>query len=536
VDVQALPVLTRLGRTSCGTEGEPPAGPPARRRPVQRLEERFLFETVLADLSARFTNLPADQVDGAVEAALRLVLESFGLDRATLCQLAEDENTLAVTHCRASPGAEEVQRLVTQDEAPGTLQRVLRGEAVACSGPEGMVTFPLAVGEAGAFGALAFGTMSAERAWPEGQVQRLRLVALVFANALGRQRAAWQLRQALAEVKQLKDRLQQEHVCPRQEVKLRHDHERIIGQGKAITRVLSQVEQVAGTDATVLLLGETGTGKELLAAAIHNLSPRRDRAMVKVNCAALPATLVESELFGREKGAYTGALSRQVGRFEMAHGSTIFLDEVGDLPAEVQVKLLRVLQEGTLEHLGSPRTVRVNVRVIAATNRDLTRAVREGRFREDLFYRLNVFPVTVPPLRERREDIPLLVWAFVEEFARTLGKAVRAVARESMEALQNYPWPGNVRELRNIIERAMITSTGPTLHVALPGAADAVAARSMALEDVEREHILHALALTGWRVRGQDGAAALLRVKPTTLESRMARLGIRRPGRGSRSE
>jgi transcriptional regulator with GAF, ATPase, and Fis domain len=242
---------------------------------------------------------------------------------------------------------------------------------------------------------------------------------------------------------------------------------------------------------------------------------------------------VESELFGREKGAYTGALSKQIGRFEFANNSTIFLDEIGDLPPEIQVKLLRVLEDGELEHLGSPRSIKVNVRVIAATNRDLGQAVREGRFREDLFYRLNVFPITVPPLRERREDIPLLVWALVEEFAKVLGKTIRAIARESMEALERYSWPGNVRELRNIIERAMITSTGPTLGIALPGIGASAAAQSMALEDVERAHILRALELTHWRVRGKDGAAELLRLKPTTLESRMARLGLRRPKKSS---
>jgi PAS domain S-box-containing protein len=360
-----------------------------------------------------------------------------------------------------------------------------------------------------------------------------RLVLSIVRDITERKQAEEAVRQALLEVRRLKDQLQAENVYLREEIRAALNFGAIIGQSAAIKRVLRQAEQVAGTDATVLLLGETGTGKELLASAIHHLSPRRDRPMVKVNCAALPATLVESELFGREKGAYTGALSKQAGRFELAHGSTIFLDEVGDLPPEVQVKLLRVLQEGTLEHLGSPKPIQVNVRVIAATNRDLAQAVRDGRFREDLFYRLNVFPITVPPLREHPEDIPLLVWAFVEEFARTLGKTIRAIARESMEALQRYPWPGNVRELRNIIERAMITGTGPTLRIALPGIADSVAPRSLALEDVEREHILHVLALTDWRVRGKDGAAEMLRLKPTTLESRMSKLGIQRPGNSS---
>jgi formate hydrogenlyase transcriptional activator len=521
-----------------------------RRRLIDELQEQLRFETVLSELSARFINLPADQVDREIEAGLQSLVEFLGIDRSTLFQLSEESGTLEVTHCWAAPGFERVTGFVVQDQVPWGLQKIRRGEMLVFSslnelpeeavrdketirqlGPRSNATFPLSAGGSEVFGALAFGKMSAERTWPESLIQRLRLVAQVFANALVRKRADQKLQQALAEVKQLKDRLQQENVYLRQEVKLLHDHEDIIGQSKTIKQVLSQVEQVAGTDSTVLLLGETGTGKELLATAIHNLSSRRDRAMVKVNCAALPATLVESELFGREKGAYTGALSKQVGRFELAHGSTIFLDEVGDLPPEVQVKLLRVLQEGTLEHLGSPRPIHVNVRVIAASNRDLAQAVRAGRFREDLFYRLNVFPITVPPLRERRQDIPPLVWGFVEEFGRTLGKSIRAVTKESMEALQRYPWPGNVRELRNIIERAMITSTGPTLHVALPQAGDSTAARSMALEDVEREHILQALELTRWRVRGEHGAAALLRLKPTTLESRMAKLGIQRPDR-----
>jgi transcriptional regulator with GAF, ATPase, and Fis domain len=523
-----------------------------RRRLVGELEDQLRFETVLSALSARFINLPPDQVDREIEAGLQSLVEFLGVDRSTLFQLSQETGTLEVTHCWAAPGYQRVTGLVVKDQVPWALQKIRRGEVIVFSnvdelpgeaardketirqvGPRSNATFPLSAGGSEVFGALAFGKMSAERAWPESLIQRLRLVAQIFANALVRKWADQRLQQALAEIKQLKDRVQQENVYLRQEVKLLHSHEEVIGQSKAIKRVLAQVEQVAGTDSTVLLLGETGTGKELLATAIHNLSPRRDRAMVKVNCAALPATLVESELFGREKGAYTGALSKQVGRFELAHGSTIFLDEVGDLPPEVQVKLLRVLQEGTLEHLGSPKPIKVNVRVIAASNRDLAQAVREGRFREDLFYRLNVFPITVPPLRERRQDIPLLVWAFVEEFGRTLGKTIRAVTRESMEALERYPWPGNVRELRNIIERAMITSIGPTLRVSLPDVSDSTAARSMALADVEREHIVHALELTRWRVRGKQGAAALLRLKPTTLESRMARLGIQRPGKSA---
>jgi transcriptional regulator with GAF, ATPase, and Fis domain len=297
-------------------------------------------------------------------------------------------------------------------------------------------------------------------------------------------------------------------------------------------RVLSQVELVAATGSTVLLLGETGAGKELVARAIHRRSPRQGRPPVKVNCAALPSALVEGELFGREKGAYTGAMTRQAGRFEAADGSTLFLDEVAELPVELQAKLLRVLQDGEFERLGSTKTIKVDVRVIAATNRDLAKEVRAGRFREDLFYRLNVFPIHVPPLRERREDILPLVWAFVREFEATMGKRIETLPRKRADALVAYPWPGNVRELRNVVERAMIVSPGSTLLVDVPVLEGSPPHQTtMRLEDVERRHILAVLEVTGWRVRGPRGAATRLGLKPTTLEARMAKLGIkRRPG------
>jgi len=338
------------------------------------------------------------------------------------------------------------------------------------------------------------------------------------------------LRQALAEVERLKRKLHEEDVHLREQVRVENGHHRMVGQTLAIRRVLAQVEKVAPTDSTVLLLGETGTGKELLAAAIHESSSRRGRTLVSVNCAAMPAPLVESELFGREKGAFTGSLSRQVGRFEFADGSTIFLDEVGDLSLEVQAKLLRVLEARQIERLGNPKPVPVNVRIIAATNRDLERAVGDGKFRQDLYYRLNVFPITVPPLRERREDIPLLVWAFVDEFAKTFNKNVEAIEPETMDSLRRYSWPGNVRELRNLVERAMIIATGPRLHIPLPlTPAVSPPAAGRKLEEVEREHILSVLEKSGWRIRGPSGAAILLGLKPTTLEARMTKLGIRRP-------
>jgi formate hydrogenlyase transcriptional activator len=351
---------------------------------------------------------------------------------------------------------------------------------------------------------------------------------VVFHDITERKRAEEELRIAFTEIRVLKEQLEAENVYLREEVKLGHDHGDIVGESAAIRRTLALAEQVAPTDSTVLIYGETGTGKELLARSIHNLSPRKDRPLVTVNCAAMPSTLIESELFGREKGAYTGALTRQAGRFEVADRSTLFLDEVGELSPEAQAKLLRVLQEGKFERLGSSNTMMVDVRVIAATNRDIEQAVRDGRFREDLFYRLNVFPITIPPLRERREDIPALVWTFVHEFSEKMGKRIESIPKKTIEALSSHSWPGNVRALRNTIERAMILSTGTTLNVELADAAPEMEALPP-LDDAERIRFTRTLEATGWRIRGKGGAAEALGLKPTTLEYRIKRLGIRRP-------
>jgi formate hydrogenlyase transcriptional activator len=303
----------------------------------------------------------------------------------------------------------------------------------------------------------------------------------------------------------------------------------VVGRSPALRQVLEDVRQVAVTDSTVLLLGETGSGKELFATHLHQLSGRHARSMVRVNCAAIPDTLIESELFGREKGAFTGAVAKQMGRFELADRSTIFLDEIGDLSPDVQVKLLRVLEEKEIERLGSPRAIRVDARIIAATHRNLEERVAQGSFRDDLYYRLNVFPIQVPPLRERAEDIPLLVWKFVEEFAEAFGKRIDAISRENMIALQQYAWPGNIRELRNVVERAMITASAGHLTIPLPRPSCAGTTRSVKLIDVEREHIRGVLENTRWRIRGNGGAADRLGLKPTTLETRMVKLGLQRP-------
>jgi transcriptional regulator with GAF, ATPase, and Fis domain len=300
----------------------------------------------------------------------------------------------------------------------------------------------------------------------------------------------------------------------------------MVGDSFAIRRVNDLIAQVAPTDSTVLLLGETGTGKELFASRLHDLSGRRTRALVRVNCAAIPSTLIESELFGRERGAYTDALTRQIGRFESADYSTIFLDEIGDLPADVQVKLLRVIEERCIERLGSPRPIPVNVRIVAATHRDLQMRIAGGGFREDLFYRLNVFPIVVPPLRERAEDIPALVWHFVQEFCTAFGKRVDAIAPATLDALQRYTWPGNIRELRNAVERAMVVADGPRLEIPVPVSTRMCGVRSERLVDVQKEHIRSVLDSVRWRIRGPGGAAERLGLRPTTLETRMARLGL----------
>jgi formate hydrogenlyase transcriptional activator len=356
-----------------------------------------------------------------------------------------------------------------------------------------------------------------------------RHVLAIVRDVTERKRTESSLRDALSAIEQLKEKLESENVYLREEIELRYEHKEIIGRSAAMTKTLNQVERVAETAATVMLTGETGTGKELLARAIHRLSPRRGKSMVKINCAAIPATLMESELFGHEKGAFTHAFARQIGRFEIADGSTLFLDEISELPLELQAKLLRVLQDGEFQRLGSPKTLRVDVRIIAATNKDLAKEVAAGHFREDLFYRLNVFPIGVPPLRERREDIPLFVWGFVKEFEKSMVKHIETIGRKTMETLQSYSWPGNVRELRNVIERAMILSQHGTLLVELPEKKPGKGSPVMtSLADIERQHIAEVLAKTGGRVRGKQGAAEMLGLKPSTLDSKMKKLGINR--------
>ncbi|KAA5538706.1 PAS domain S-box protein [Roseiconus nitratireducens] len=513
--------------------------------------QRLNFEQLLANLSARFVNLPGDQIDGQIDASLKSLVEFLGNDRSTLVEVEGDDEHVMITHSFAVPGCQPfpigpfpVARLpwfineflsgrdVFVRVIPDDLPPEATDERKYCRehGIQSNVTVPLKAGGE-LLGGLTFAFIRNQCEWPSEIIVRLGLIGEVFANALLRRRTEQALQKAIEEKNRLRRQLEQENLYLREQVILKHQHGRIVGHSDAITRVLADVERVATTDAPVLLTGETGTGKELLAQSIHELSNRKDRPMIVVNCASLPATLVESELFGRTAGAYTGAASAQVGRFELADGSTLFLDEIGEFPLELQAKLLRVLQDGHFERLGAAKTISVDVRIVAATNRDLEAAMSENRFRADLYHRLNVFPIRVPPLRDRRDDIPPLTWAFVEAFGRRMGKSIQCIPRKTMQQLQDYGWPGNVRELSNTIERAMILTGGDTLHIEIPAMSRDGSASHKTLKEVEREQILRVLAETGWRIRGTGGAAARLDVKPTTLEARMARLGITRPNR-----
>ena len=510
--------------------------------------EPVAFDRVISRVAARFVDLPADQVDGVITDSQRQVAEALGIDRSALWRMTDGGEDLFYTHTWARPEIPPPPpRISVRNEFPWLFSKILAGEAVwieslelVCApvdrenlgrlGNKTLALIPLSTGGR-VTGAITFGTLRRERTWPPDVRERLQLVAAVFAQALARRESEEQLRRALAEVERLRDRLALENVQLRDEVRALRGPRQLVAESPAMRRVLAQIGPVAETNATVLLLGETGSGKEVLAQAIHDASGRRGRPIVRVNCAAIPAPLIESELFGRERGAYTGALSKQIGRFELADGSTIFLDEVGDLPLEAQAKLLRVLQDKVVERLGGAGPIKVDVRIIAATNRDLAGAVAARAFREDLFYRLNVFPITVPPLRERPEDIPVLTWTFIDEFAKEYKKNIESVPRGTLLALQQHTWPGNVRELRNLIERAVIVATGPCLSLDLLAGGAAGSHASRALRQVEVEHIRGVLDDVGWRVRGAGGAAEVLGLKPTTLESRMAKLGLRRPSR-----
>jgi formate hydrogenlyase transcriptional activator len=510
--------------------------------------EIVTLERLVSDLAVAFVNVKPEELDVLIVDSQRRLVETLDLDRCILWQFTDDRQDLVTTHGWVRPQlAETLPGLSARAEYPWLMSRVRSNEIVWSTRIEdipsavdqasmrlhGTVSQALIPVSSGAtvLGALSLTTMTKPRVWKTDVLERLGVVAAVIGQCLVRREDLRQLKDALGEVARLRDQLVSDNVQLRDEVKALRVAPRIAAGSPAMQRALELVASVAPTDASVLLHGETGCGKELFAQEVHRLSARKGHEMVRVNCAAIPTALIESELFGRERGAYTGALSRQAGRFEVADGTTIFLDEIGELPLDAQAKLLRVLQERTIERLGGTKSIPVDVRVIAATNRDLTKEIAERTFREDLFYRLNVFPITVPPLRDRVEDIPDLVWTFIDEFAGAFNKRIESISRDSLLTLQRYSWPGNVRELRNLIERAVIMANGPRLTVDPPVSIRAEPAENRSLHDVEATHIRSVLERVGWRVRGTGGAAELLEMNPTTLDSRMAKLGIRRPVR-----
>jgi formate hydrogenlyase transcriptional activator len=532
-------------------EAEVPTRPELaeRKQVAEALENRLRFERLLSDLSARLVKIPPGRVDSEIEYGLRQILNFFQVDRVGLLRSLPDRSGHQITHGVYS---EDVPGVPVGVKLPSSIypwvyeKLVEKHDVVSFSRLDDLpaeanvdkqtyakwsirsaLDIPIITGGS-VVHVIAINSVKSERVWPEELFPRLQLLGEIFVNAVERKQIRLELEQRLREIEELKQRLENENICLHEEVKLLADHTEIVRQSLAMKKVLSQAEQVARTDSTVLIQGETGTGKELVARAIHRLSSRKDRLLVTINCASLPPTLIESELFGREKGAYTGALTKMIGRFGLADGSTLFLDEIGEIPLEIQGKLLRFLEEGSFERLGSTKTLHVNVRIIAATNRDLGEEVKAGRFRKDLYYRLNVFPITIPPLRERPQDIPLLVWAFVRMFQERMGKEIETVPRKTMEALQSYSWPGNVRELKNVIEHAMILSKDKNLRVQMPMPELLEMANTQDLHDMERRHILAVLKKTGWRLSGHGGAAEALGLKRTTLRAKMKKLGIKR--------
>ncbi|MFC1862585.1 sigma-54 interaction domain-containing protein [Thermodesulfobacteriota bacterium] len=505
------------------------------------------FEELISKLSAIFVNLPPDQVELEIEAGLKLIGEFLHAERCILIRNNNEGKQFDVSFswlCKEldpcidifphKPDSKLIQKLRNGEECVIRCVEDIPKECsdtwdyITTTGIKSSLILPLKVG--GQFlGSIGIDFFSTEYHWPNGVVTKLKFIADVFSNAISRKINEEVLQNTLKELAIVKRQLEAECTYLQDEIKLEHNFEEIIGQSRELKKVLADVETVAPTDATVLIQGETGTGKELLARAIHNANPRKDRPMVKVNCAALPSSLIESELFGHVKGAFTGAQTKQIGRFELANGGTLFLDEISELPLELQPKLLRVLQEGEFERLGSPCSIKVDIRIIVATNRDLEKEVLNDRFRKDLWYRLNLFPITIPPLRERTDDIPPLVNWFVQKFNKKHAKSIRSISRNTMESLEKYPWPGNVRELQNVIERAIIIAKRNKLLVDLPKTSLLTNEDHNRLDDIERNHICKMLNKTKWRISGVNGAAIILGLHPNTLRWRMQKLSIEKP-------
>jgi formate hydrogenlyase transcriptional activator len=514
------------------------------------VEEMRQFKSMLYNISAKFVSLSPDKIEREIVEGLKLIVEFLAIDRADMWELDKDQQKNVVVYSYASPGFTALSAVDVRLTFPWAFERILQGKVLRFShvdedikiltkdreflkkeGIKSFLTLPLKISGL-IVGAIAFVSIKSYRTWTDELVRDLSFVGEIFANAIQRKLREESLQLAFQEIKALKEQLEEDCTYLRQEIAEEQNFHNIIGRSKALRDTLSKISPVAATDTTVLIYGETGTGKELFARAIHEMSPRKNRPLVKADCAALSANLIESELFGHERGAFTGAGAKREGRFELAHNTTLFLDEIGEIPLDIQAKLLRLLQDGEFERLGSSRTIKVDVRIVAATNRNLEFEVEQGRFRRDLWYRLNVFPIKIPPLRERREDISLLANHFADKYGRKMGKMITRIPNELMKTLERYQWPGNIRELENVIERAAVVSQGQTLQLAdkligdLPG--DLLSGQEGTLSAVERAYIIKVLEQTHWKVHGPNGAAQILGLNPSTLRSRMKKLQIKK--------
>jgi len=514
------------------------------------IDQEALAQLALT-LSRHLTRVTLDGLQQAISASLEQVGSAIGAERCRLLEFS-DGGALLHTHS-AGIGPDSGHDAAAES---WLIDRAVRGELLAIGRADELPSDAITTREhaqraggcailvvpASAGGrvicSLVIDAGAAARRWPPALVERLQLLTDILAGAVQRGRHERALRSNVTVIEQLNARLEADNVYLKEEIKTYHDFDDIVGDSTSLGTALSRLSQVAPTNSSVLLTGPTGTGKELFARALHERSRRHARPLVRVNCAALPPTLVESELFGHEKGAFTGAVATRPGRFELADGGTIFLDEIGDLPLDIQVKFLRVLHEGEFERVGSSRTRTVDVRVIAATHHDLETAVTQGTFRADLYYRLSVYPIQLPSLLERREDIPRLVWFFINRHQRDLGRMISKVPQAVMDALQQHTWPGNVRELENVVERAMIASTGDTLQLDEPlrlgGGGASFIAPSENLDVVQRMHIETVLQRCGWKINGRGNAAERLGVHPNTLRFRMKKLGVASPAAKAR--
>ena len=547
-----------------------------RRKSYHRQQTIFKLEALISSISTKFLNMPSEKIDDEINNAMRDIGESVGVDRLTLFMVEDSrkpETDFILRHYWSRYKDEtRLMHGMRRSHFPWITRQILKKVPFSYShldeipdgasidkqslikvGTKSTLAIPLIFSNR-VEGVLCFDSISTERSWSPEIISRAKIVAQIFTNILSRKKADMDLQNAFDTITQLKKRLESDYKYLKTEIEMEHDYHEIIGESAPLKHILFKIDQVAPTDSSVLILGETGTGKELVAQAIHNRSPRKDRPLVKVNCAALSPMLIESELFGHEKGSFTGAHQKKRGRFEIAHGTSLFLDEIGELPLELQAKLLRVVQSGEFERIGSSRTRKMDVRIIAATNKDLDAEVDKGRFRKDLLYRLNVFPITVPPLRARTDDIPLLVNWFLQKYGKKLGKPIKRISKETLAYLKQYPWMGNVRELENTIERAVINARGTAVEIrditllkegapvsslqetASHDATEQVMAipktslpeMKRHFEKMERDYIIEILEGTKWRIDGPRGAALILGLKPSTLRFQMKKLGIKK--------